>query len=121
MQQWYSYVADQTNHLCKIISKYDENQDGIFQLSEFKQLINDLEPGINNEVTFILFKESMAMNEESVISDAIEPKVLSEVILKYKLGGFGKEFFCEYLSKRKDKYRDLLNKKHNWNKWYTLF
>jgi hypothetical protein len=55
----------------------------------------------------------MAMNEASVITDAIEPKVLSEVILKYKLGGFGKEFFCEYLSKRKDKYRDSLNKKHN--------
>ena len=76
-------------------------------------MINELEPGINNEVAFLLFKESMAMNETSVLTDAIEPKVLVEIILQYKLGGYGKEFFSDYLTKRKDKYKESLTKKHN--------
>jgi hypothetical protein len=38
---------------------------------------------------------------------------MSELILKYKIGGYGKEFFCDYLNKRKEKYRQSLLKKHN--------
>lgn len=85
----------------------------MFQLSEFRDLMADLEPGINNEVAFFLFKESLSQNEDSVVSDAIKPKVISELILRYKIGGYGKEFFCDYLNQRKEKYRQSLLKKHN--------
>jgi hypothetical protein len=60
MQQWYSHVADQTRNLRTIIRKFDSNNDGVFQLSEFRDLMAALEPGINNEVAFFLFKESLS-------------------------------------------------------------
>lgn len=37
--------------------------------------------------------------------------MLVEMFKKYKLGGFGREFFWEYLNKRKQAYRDHLAKK----------
>lgn len=33
--------------------------------------------------------------------DAIEPGILADMIMDYKLGGHGREFFSQYLKKRK--------------------
>ena len=60
MQQWYAHVAGQTRHVRSIISKFDANKDGVFQLSEFREMMSALEPGINNELAFFFFKESLA-------------------------------------------------------------
>jgi len=38
--------------------------------------------------------------------DAIAPEVVMRQILQYKVGGYGKEFFGTYLTKRKTKWKD---------------
>ena len=40
------------------------------------------------------------------IEDAIEPEILVALCMRYKLGGYGKEFFGVYLNQRKQAYRD---------------
>lgn len=51
------------------------------------------------------------MAEDHDDMDSIPPEVLMRQILQYKIGGYGKEFFGAYLSKRKQKYIDMKSKK----------
>ena len=53
-----------------------------------------------------LFKQAISTTQETEILDAIEPEVLMRQILQYKIGGYGKEFFGAYLSKRKAKWKE---------------
>lgn len=39
--------------------------------------------------------------------NAVQEESLTNLILSYKFGDFGKEFFGEYLEKRKSKYKEL--------------
>ena len=89
-----------------MIQKYDENQDGVMQLSEYQEMINEIEPGTDKKTVLKLFKEALAMQDDADDLDAIEPEILMRQILQYKIGGFGKEFFSAYLSKRKAKHLD---------------
>ena len=52
-----------------------------------------------------LFKEAVSLADDDNV-DSIQPEVLMRVILSYKVGGFGKEFFSAYLSKRKSKWKE---------------
>lgn len=51
-----------------------------------------------------LFKEALSMAEDDAENDAISPEILMRQILYHKIGGYGKEFFGKYLSKRKAKF-----------------
>ena len=60
----------------------------------------------------MLFKEALSMaDEDSMETDAISPEILLRLIQHYKIGGYGKEFFSNYLSKRKAKFIDKHKKK----------
>ena len=98
--------------LDSLIKSFDENGDGVFQFDEFKEMINKFEPTISENVTFHLFKEALSVSPLSIYNDAIEPYVISHMIYKYKLGGYGVEFFSNYLNRRKQTYREqVINKK----------
>lgn len=74
--------------------------------------MNEMEPSTTKKLVLKLFKEALAMQEEDAQLDAIEPEILMRQILQYKIGGYGKEFFSAYLSKRKAKFRErMLGKK----------
>ena len=74
--------------------------------------MNHLEPGTSKKIVIKLYKEAFSMaDEDAVETDAISPEVLMRLILHYKIGGFGKEFFGNYLSKRKAKFVDKKKKK----------
>ena len=51
------------------------------------------------------------MAEDEVEVDAIAPEILMRQFMHHKIGGYGKEFFSAYLSKRKSKYLDKKKKK----------
>ena len=74
------------------------------QLCEFEELLKHLEPNIMKKSIITLFKECLSMSDDEEVSDAIQPEVLMRLILHYKIGGFGKEFFSVYLNKRKTKF-----------------
>ena len=73
--------------------------------------MNEMEPSTTKKLVLKLFKEALAMQEEDAQLDAIEPEILMRQILQYKIGGYGKEFFSAYLSKRKAKFRERMQGK----------
>mmetsp|Transcript_19959 Transcript_19959/g.24659 ORF Transcript_19959/g.24659 Transcript_19959/m.24659 type:complete len:96 (-) Transcript_19959:146-433(-) len=94
-----------------MIEKYDENGDGVMQLCEYEAIMTDLEPNITKKIVLKLFKEALAMQDDDTQIDAITPEILMRQILQYKIGGFGKEFFSVYLSKRKARQQEKKQKK----------
>lgn len=64
------------------------------QLDEFTGTIKNLEPGIDQKKIIDLFKEALDYGEGTAgILDSIDPEILVKIIMSYKLGGYGKEFF----------------------------
>lgn len=51
------------------------------------------------------------MADDQADADAIAPEILMRLILHYKIGGYGKEFFSNYLNKRKSKFLEKKKKK----------
>ena len=114
LQEWYAHKATEKKVIMELIDKYDDNKDGVMQLSEYEEIMTHLEPGITKKTIITLFKEALSMaDEESVETDSISPEILQRQIQHYKIGGYGKEFFSNYLSKRKVKFMDK-NKKKKW-------
>ena len=81
------------------------------QLSEFECLLKFLEPNVTKKNIITLFKEALSMAEDDAESDAIAPEILMKQILYHKIGGYGKEFFSHYLSRRKTKFLEKKKKK----------
>ena len=81
------------------------------QLSEFEELLKYLEPNVTKKNVINLFKEALSMAEDDAEADAIAPEIMMRLILHYKIGGYGKEFFSSYLNKRKTKFLDKKKKK----------
>ena len=81
------------------------------QLSEFEELLKFLEPKVSKMNVLKLFKEALSMAEDDSETDAIAPEITMRLILYYKIGGYGKEFFGNYLSKRKSKFIENKKKK----------
>ena len=69
-----------------------------------------LEPGIDKKRILAMFKEALAYGDTTM--DSIEPEVLVDLIVRYKVGGYGKEFFSQYL-KRKYRKKDSKSKEHS--------
>ena len=81
------------------------------QLCEFEELIKFLEPSVTKKNIITLFKEALSMADDDAENDAIAPEILMRQILHHKIGGYGKEFFGVYLSKRKAKFLNKNKKK----------
>ena len=58
------------------------------------------------------------MAEDGAEEDAIAPEILMRQILHHKIGGYGREFFSTYLSKRKAKF--LEKKKKKWSSTFSV-
>ena len=58
------------------------------------------------------------MAEDGAEADAIAPEILMRQILHHKIGGYGREFFSTYLSKRKAKF--LEKKKKKWASTFSV-
>ena len=81
------------------------------QLVEFEALLKFLEPKISKKNVINLFKEALSMAEDDAETDAIAPEIMMRLILHFKIGGYGKEFFSSYLNKRKSKFIENKKKK----------
>ena len=101
---WYMFKKREKIRVQELIAKFDDNGDGVMQLSEFEALILHLEPGTTKKTVITLFKEALSMTEEDAEADAISPEILIRQLIHYKIGGFCKEFFSAYLKQRKTKF-----------------
>ena len=111
LSEWYQNKKRESKRILDLINEYDENQDGVMQLSEFEELLKFLEPNVSKKNVINLFKEALSMTENDAEVDAIAPEIMVRLILHYKIGGYGKEFFSNYLNKRKVKFIDKKKKK----------
>ena len=72
------------------------------QLDEFAEVIKKLEKDIDQRRIMELYKEALSFGEgKDGIIDAIEPEIMVKLIMSYKIGGYGKEFFSNYLGRKK--------------------
>lgn len=104
LSEWYHFKKREQKKILELIAQFDENQDGVMQLCEFEELLKHLEPNILKKNIITMFKECLSMSDDDLDSDAIQPDVLMRLILHYKIGGYGREFFSVYLNKRKAKF-----------------
>ena len=63
--------------------------------------MSKLEPNIKEPTVIKLFKDALNLVSDRKMIDAIDPEILVSLIMRYKIGGYGKEFFSAYLNKRK--------------------
>ena len=108
--EWYYFKKREQKTILDLIKTFDDNGDGVMQLIEYEAICTELEPGITKKVVLKLFKQAINMAEDAEDVDAIAPEVLMRQILQYKIGGYGKEFFGPYLSKRKIKWKEKQSK-----------
>jgi Ca2+-binding EF-hand superfamily protein len=60
----------------KIVKKFDDNGDGVFQMDEFRSMLQNLEPEIDDKKIMSLFKQSIGVAENGVLNDAVNEDVL---------------------------------------------
>ena len=89
-----------------MIETFDEDGNGVMDFDEFQTLLNKLEPNISKNKVLDLFKEALATSVDSIHNqqDAIVPLNLATIIMKYKIGGYGREFFDRDLKNKKKKF-----------------
>jgi len=76
LTEWY-FVQRKERELCAAtVKQFDENEDGIFQINEFKAMLRKFEPDIEDKKVFSLFKECCSISQNGNLSDAINPEVL---------------------------------------------
>jgi len=46
LSEWYNFKKREQKKLLDLIGQYDENKDGVMQLSEFESLLTYLEPTV---------------------------------------------------------------------------
>jgi len=68
--------------------------------------MKSLEPTIQNPKIIEFYNKCFA-SQGAGSTDAICLKTLNDVIMLYKLGGYGKEFFGPYLESKKSYYKEL--------------
>lgn len=103
---WYDYRAKEKEKLHNYILKFDENVDRIIQFDEFQVLMRSLEPTIQNAKIIEFYNKCFAIEKRGE-AESICLKTLNDIIMLYKLGGYGKEFFGSYLESVKLYYKEL--------------
>ena len=74
--EWYHFKKREQKKILELVYKFDENLDGVMQLSEFEALYKYLEPDISKQNVITLFKEALNMAEDDAETDAIAPEIL---------------------------------------------
>lgn len=103
---WYDHRAKERTKLQDFILTFDDNGDKIIQYEEFTNLMKALEPKISNAKIIDFYNKCFSQQEESN-TDSICLKTLADIIMIYKLGGFGREFFGAYLETKKAVYKEI--------------
>jgi len=69
-----------------------------------------LEPEISQPKIIEFYNKCFATDNKAT-TECIDLNILNDVIMTYKLGGYGKEFFGNYLESVKSQYKELKKNK----------
>ncbi|CAI2368501.1 unnamed protein product [Moneuplotes crassus] len=104
IEEWKLYKESTKRRLMKKFAEFDDNGDGVLTFDEFESLVNNLDPNLSRNEISELFNETLELVTDEEDPDKMTPESFCITALKYKLGGFGKDFFTDYLlSKKKGK------------------
>ena len=78
----------------------------MFQFNEFQNLMNSIEPNCPKNLILTLFKQTCTTD-----SHGITTKALTQLILRYRIGKYGMLPFTAYMTKHKDRYKEMKRKK----------
>lgn len=101
LQEWQLHKERTFDKLMKKFKEFDENGDGVLTFEEFETLVNNLDSSISRNEISELFNETLELNTEEDDPDKMSPESFWKIAVKYKLGGFGKDFFTDYLLMKK--------------------
>jgi len=77
--------------------------------------MNELEPKIGETKLIELYKKCLISSTNPIknieFTDAIDLNDLKDIIMTYKSGGCGKEFFGGYLESKRAKYKEMKKNK----------
>mmetsp|Transcript_21236 Transcript_21236/g.20389 ORF Transcript_21236/g.20389 Transcript_21236/m.20389 type:complete len:121 (+) Transcript_21236:1627-1989(+) len=108
LEEYEIYQNRQRKQLLKVFIDFDENSDGVLTLDEFRELIKSLEGQMPMDKMIQLFNEALDSSENSLNklrhpnfdeeeeeenSDKMQPEAFVEMIIRNKIGGYGKEPF----------------------------
>ena len=60
LTEWYSYKSREQRELRQMIKEYDTNNDGVMQLDEFKSILLNLEPDMDQTRILPMFREAFS-------------------------------------------------------------
>ncbi len=106
---WYDHRAKEREKLHTFILSFDDNGDKIIQFDEFEVLMKHLEPAISKPKIIEFYNKCLQTQDEN--NFVISLNTLNDVIMLYKLGGYGKEFFGPYLESVKSYYKEMKKSK----------
>ncbi|CAI2386044.1 unnamed protein product [Moneuplotes crassus] len=110
LEQWESHKNRIYDRLIQVFEKFDENSDGVLTFDEFEVLINNIgfspnhqdDGKISPQKIINLFNETLdSMEEEGMANDDMDymsPEAFCAMAFKYKLGGYGRDFFEAYIT-----------------------
>jgi hypothetical protein len=98
---WAFYKDRERKELLKTQKQIDEKRpDGVLDLTNFGQIINKLEPNINDNQILSLYKMALELETgEQGHSDQISADTMIDLITENRIGGYGKNVFTNYLEK----------------------
>lgn len=103
LAEWTVFKDGEKAALMTIFDKFVKDRGGkgignALELCAFESLMHDLEPGLSSTSIRQLFKTAVEVEMDDNRMDHLHPETLHSLITEHKIGGYGKEFFSDYLA-----------------------
>jgi len=93
---WEKKKAYEKSKLLQIFRQFDDNGDGVLELSEFDKLMKHFDPNLTPKEIAHFFNQTLEM-AQSENPDEMSPDAFCEMMIEHKIGSYGKEFFSDYI------------------------
>lgn len=101
VNEWQLYKERTFEKLMKKFEEFDDNGDGVLTFDEFEALVNNLDSNMSRNEISELFNETLEYETDEDDPDKMSPESFCKTAIKHKLGGYGKDFFTDYLVQKK--------------------
>lgn len=97
--------SDERDEVQTKIQAFDKNGDQVFDFDEFKDMMESFEPKISGKLVLDLFKQAVEENHKAGFDeiDQLSLEQLTNLIIKYQIGGHGKQLLSDWLLENKPK------------------
>ena len=84
------------------MAEFDKNQNAVFDFDEFAELMKNFEPECDDQLILDVFKKCLEECRSHDVNQ-ISYSELTNLVLKYNIGGMGKMFMSDWLIENKPK------------------